>query len=81
MGTCKSHPKIEGHCDPKYKKVKEHFEQMVLNGVDQNAQLCVYVKGECVIDLCGTSDDKYNADKIQVCKNIILIVLCNFCFY
>ena len=73
MGSSTSRPKIEGHCDPKYEKVKEHLEKMLVNGADENVQLCVYVKGECVIDLCGASDDKYNADKTQVCKKCLYL--------
>ena len=46
MGQGSSHPKIEGFCDPKYEKVKKHFEEMIINGSDENIQLCVYVEGK-----------------------------------
>ena len=66
-------PKIEGFCDPKYEKVKKHLENMLVNGSDENFQLCVYVEGKCVIDLYGISDENssYNANKTQVNFNKI----------
>ena len=61
-------PKVVGFCDPKYEKVKKHLENMLVNGSDENFQLCVYVEGKCVIDLYGISDENssYNANKTQV---------------
>ena len=58
--------KIEGFCDPKYDRVKKQFEKLFTEGVDENAQLCVYVEDKCIIDLYGTYNDEYNADKTQV---------------
>ena len=46
---------------------------MLVNGSDENFQLCVYVEGKCVIDLYGISDENssYNANKTQVNFNKI----------
>ena len=65
MGQNTSQPKIEGFCDPKFEKVKKHFKEMLINGADENLQLCVFVEDKCVIDLCGSSNDKYNAESLQ----------------
>ncbi len=60
--------KIEGNCDERYESVRRHFEQMVNSGCEDKAQLCVYVEGECVIDLHATyqDDPNYGPDNIQV---------------
>ena len=66
--TSRLNPKVVGFCDPKYEKVKKHLENMLINGSDENFQLCVYVEGKCVIDLYGILDENssYNANKTQV---------------
>ena len=59
---------VEGYCDEQYESVKEKLKEMLGNGLEENLQLCVYVEGECVIDLYGSAkgDESYNAEKIQV---------------
>ena len=71
--TSRMNPKVVGFCDPKYEKVKKNLENMLVNGSDENFQLCVYVEGKCVIDLYGISDENssYNANKTQVNFNKI----------
>ena len=66
MGQKNSQPKIEGFCDPKFDKVKKQFEKLFTEGIDENAQLCVYVEDKCIIDLYGTYNDEYNANRTQV---------------
>ena len=58
---------LEGHCEKQYEPVKEKLKSMLTNGLEENLQLCVFVKGKCVIDLYGSAigDTNYNADKIQ----------------
>ena len=60
--------KIEGYCHADYEPVRKHFEQMFKKGMEDNAQLCVYVGGECVVDLYGsaTGDENFDADKVTV---------------
>ena len=74
-----SQVKIEGHCDAKFLKVKEHFKEMISKGSDENIQLCVYVNGQCVIDLFGSINDDYNDNVKQIIfssgKNIEAIVM------
>ena len=74
-----SQVKIEGHCDDKFLKVKEHFKEMISKGSDENIQLCVYVNGQCVIDLFGSINDDYNDNVKQIIfssgKNIEAIVM------
>ena len=70
MGQSASADKIQVHgsCDENYEPVKKHLEKMLTKGKEDNVQLCVYVDGNCVIDLYATAtgDTNYNADKIQV---------------
>ena len=58
---------VEGHVEPGFESVKELFQQNILSGKERNAQLCVYVDGQVVVDLWGSNDgDKdYNADSLQ----------------
>lgn len=42
------------------------------------AQLCVYLKGECVVDLYGSADGvkEYTADSIQLGEQICTCAMC-----
>ena len=57
----------KGTCKEGYKSVRALFESHLRTGKDENAQLCVYVEGERVIDLWGSSigDTKYGPDDLQ----------------
>ena len=70
MGQTRSKVRLDGFCDEKYLPVREHLENMLKNGAEENLQLCVYVEGKCVVDLYGTAvDDRtYTADSLQVSK-------------
>jgi len=69
MGTGSSSEKIkiDGICEKQYEPVKEHLLEMLTKGKEENVQLCVYVDGNCVVDLYGTAvgDTNYNHDKLQ----------------
>ena len=60
--------KVFGYCNFDYLPVRNHFESMILHGYEDNAQLCVYVDGTCVVDLYGSSCNtkSYNAKSTQV---------------
>ena len=60
--------KVEGTCSPGYESVKELFSQNFKNGLEDRAQLCIYVNNTCVVDLYGTStgDKNYGPDNVQV---------------
>ena len=60
---------LQGSCKKEYTPVKEMFEHFFKSGREKNAQLCVYVNNECVVDLYGTAigDSKYGPDSIHVC--------------
>lgn len=47
-----------GEVKPGYEKVKTGFERIFELGLVKNAQLCVFVGEECVVDLCGTTKTK-----------------------
>lgn len=59
---------LQGTCDEKFLPVKEQLQKMLEKGGEEHVQLCVYVDGECVIDLYGSAKENtnYDADKVQV---------------
>ena len=67
-GSSSEKIKIDGTCEKQYEPVKEHLLEMLTKGKEENVQLCVYVNGNCVVDLYGTAvgDANYNHDKLQV---------------
>eukprot|EP00092_Neocalanus_flemingeri_P035097 GFUD01038195.1.p1 GENE.GFUD01038195.1~~GFUD01038195.1.p1 ORF type:complete len:419 (+),score=109.73 GFUD01038195.1:184-1440(+) len=57
--------KVEGTVAPGYETVKEMFEENFRAGREENAQLCVYVGDEVVVDLWGySSDTAYTGDTL-----------------
>ena len=60
--------KLEGHCDPGFERVKEQFMLHLEDGKDDNAQLCIYHKDKCVVDLWGSrlDDQSYGPDTLQI---------------
>ena len=70
MGQAASTDKIQidGFCEKQFEPVKEYLMKMLTKGKEENVQLCVYVDGNCVIDLYGTAvgDKNYNQEKLQV---------------
>ena len=73
--------KIQGSCANGYEKVKELFEENFKAGEEENAQLCVYVDGQVVIDLYGTAvgDSNYGPDTLAVHNLIYSLVKYNVC--
>ena len=69
--------RIAGSCSPGYEPVKELFLQNFKNGLEDNAQLCVYVNNVCVVDLYGSAmgDSDYGPDNIQV---FLLYMICSY---
>ena len=63
-------PLIEGYCHKDFTPVRELFKSNFDNDDEENAQLCVYVGDELVIDLWGSKDesnpDRYGPDSLQV---------------
>ena len=66
--SCDNTVKVFGYCDFNYIPVRNHLEQMLKNGIEENAQLCVYVEGECVLDLYAKSQksSKYSPESNQL---------------
>jgi len=58
---------VNGTVAEGYETVGEMFAENVRTGRDRNSQLCIYVKGEKVVDLYGSAegDAAYNADSLQ----------------
>ena len=68
LGENNSSIKVEGTCSPGYESLKEQFLQNFKNGLEDRAQLCIYVNNVCVVDLYGTAtgDTDYGPDNVQV---------------
>ena len=67
MGQRSTRPAIEiqGTVAPGFESVKELFEKNFIDGRDENAQLCVYVGEEKVVDLwCSLTDTDYSGDSL-----------------
>jgi len=58
---------VSGNVAKGYEPVQEMFQKNVETGRDRDAQLCVYVDGEKVVDLWGSAegDRTYSGDSLQ----------------
>jgi len=57
--------KIKGSVSHGFESVATAFENLYSRSVDKQSQLCVYHKGEKVVDLHGVSDSQtYDADTL-----------------
>ena len=58
---------VEGQVSPGYEGVREMFKKNVETGREREAQLCIYVDGEVVVDIWGSAegDTSYNGDSLQ----------------
>ena len=69
---------VHGVCEHGFEELQNLFSWHLESGKDENAQLCVYVDGACVVDLWGSSTTgnfTYGPDLLHV-SNFILM-LCN----
>ena len=59
---------INGFCTKGFEPVKKIFCENFETGEEENAQLCIYVGQECVIDLYGSKngDQNYGPDMLHV---------------
>ena len=66
-GSYSSTAVVGGHVSQGYETVRDIFRKNVETGRERNAQLCVYVDGECVLDLYGSAegDPDYHGDSLQ----------------
>ena len=46
---------VHGVCEHGFEELQNLFSWHLESGKDENAQLCVYVDGACVVDLWGSS--------------------------
>ena len=60
--------KVEGTCAKGYENVQTLFKENFRKRKERNAQLCIYVDGEKVVDLYGTAvgDTQYGPDTLTV---------------
>jgi CubicO group peptidase (beta-lactamase class C family) len=63
---------IHGYVGPGWDSVRAAFEQNFVEELDIGASVCVYYRGECVVDLCGgwkdpqTKQQPYTSDTLQL---------------
>lgn len=59
-------PQIHGTVAPAFEPVRRLFEQQMRRMAEQNAQLCIYHRGQKVVDLwsSATNDDGFSADSL-----------------
>ena len=57
---------VQGSVAPGFESVKQRFEQQTNTLAEDNAQLCVYHRGQKVVDLwaSATADDRFDADSL-----------------
>jgi CubicO group peptidase (beta-lactamase class C family) len=60
------HIQIQGEVAPGYESVQQLFQSQMHAMAEENAQLCVYHRGEKVVDLwaSATGDDNFSADSL-----------------
>ncbi len=62
--------RVRGHVAPGFRSVAAKFADSFRAGREANAQCCVYLGGERVVDLWGTSaearDQRYDGDSLQL---------------
>jgi CubicO group peptidase (beta-lactamase class C family) len=49
---------LQGHCDARFKRVREVFEASFESGAELGASLCIYREGRPIVDLWGGFADK-----------------------
>ena len=61
---------INGTFVKEFQPVKEMFYKNLATGDEDNAQLCIYVGEDCVVDLYGSANDNqdYGPDMFHVSK-------------
>ncbi|MEE4302222.1 MAG: serine hydrolase domain-containing protein [Pseudomonadales bacterium] len=52
---------LEGETHPAFRPLQQRLERAFRRGAETNAQLCVYVDGECVVDLWGSASGEGDA--------------------
>ena len=57
---------VQGTVKPGFESVKQLYERELRTMAETNTQLCVYHKGECVVDLwsCAPDEPSFSPDSI-----------------
>lgn len=60
---------IGGNCIKEFEPVRRRFYENFVQGKESNAQVCIYLGKQCVVDLWGSSksDKSYGPDSFHVC--------------
>ena len=72
MANNSNNNNIQGYVAPGWESVCSVFEQNLVDGLDIGASVCVYHRGECVVDLSGgwkdpqTKKEPYTSDTLQL---------------
>ena len=67
--------KLKGHFSARYQPVRDAYLSLFNKGYDRNSQLCVYVKGEEVLNLSGGEMEKESNTIIFSCSKTISSIL------
>ena len=59
---------IAGTCTKEFEPVRRQFYENFVQGKEENAQVCIYLGNQCVVDLWGSSknDKHYGPDSFHV---------------
>ena len=59
---------IDGTCMKEFEPVRSQFYENFVQGKEENAQVCIYLGNQCVVDLWGSSksDKQYGPDLFHV---------------
>ena len=59
---------IGGTCIKEFEPVRRQFYENFVQGKEENAQVCIYLGKQCVVDLWGSSksDKSYGPDSFHV---------------
>ena len=72
MASSSTDNNVAGYVAPGWENVRTVFEQNFIDGLDVGAGLCIYYRGQCVINLTGgwkeikTKKEPYTADNLQL---------------
>jgi CubicO group peptidase (beta-lactamase class C family) len=68
----KNNNHVHGYVAQGWENVRSIFEKNLIDGLDIGASLCIYYRGQCVVDLCGGWKDgeikkePYTPDTLQL---------------
>ncbi|UJR38148.1 hypothetical protein I4U23_030826 [Adineta vaga] len=71
--NCTNDINIHGYVASGWENVRTVFEQNFIDGLDVGASVCVYHRGECVVDLYGGWKDIENKEQLYTSRTLQLV--------